>query len=211
VQHTAVCPHLTWLHLQWNFLQIRSTVELLVCQLQCNVYFRVLNWSIKKQYSSSLLSIFLLPGYVKKWLSGIQNCTLIVNSALLNDMPLIFFYSFHCFGFYAFPFLHSRRNFCSFNWVSACQTLISFHLSPVFTQSAIWSFHQQIQCASTPFPTRFHWGQNGGFSYVEEEKEKHCVAKVRLATFVWCRHVIAFVSFLNRHQMLNSYYLPCGW
>jgi hypothetical protein len=74
---TTACPHLAWLHLQWSFLQIRSTVELLVCQLQYNnVYFRVLNWSIKKKYSSSLLMFFFCLDMLRemiKWYSKLHS------------------------------------------------------------------------------------------------------------------------------------------
>jgi hypothetical protein len=55
------------------------------------------------------------------------------------SMPCHWFF-FSSFLFFsdsnAFPFLHSRGMFCSSNWVSVCQSVISFHLSPVFTQ---WS------------------------------------------------------------------------
>jgi hypothetical protein len=50
--------------------------------------------------------------------------------------------------------------------------------------------------------------KNGGFSYVYEEIEEQCVAKVRLAIFIEYGNVIAFVCFLTQHQTLNSYYLP---
>jgi hypothetical protein len=39
---------------------------------------------------------------------------------------------------------------------------------------------------------------------VYEEIEEQCVAKVRLAIFIWHGNVTAFVSFLTQHQTLNS-------